>query len=77
MPKKKKNQRATQEPTDDTPAEELKHLREQNAQLMTRLDKLMAKLEKYESTPPETPTVAATQAVKAKAERAPATKLFG
>ena len=38
MTKKKKNREATQEPTDTTPAEELKRLREQNGRLMTRLD---------------------------------------
>ena len=83
MPKKKKNRRAmaSPEPDDFTPAEELKRLRETNAQLTKRLDKLLegqarllAKLEKYENAPTESPPAAASPAAKVKTEEATAAK---
>ena len=67
MPKKKKTRRGSQEPTEDTPAEELKFLRAHVATLNARMDKLLARLEKYESTPPDTPPAAAPPAAKVKA----------
>ena len=74
MPKKKKNRRDAQEPTEDTPAEELKVLRAQNATLNARMDKLLAKLEKYESAPTDSPPAAASPAAKVKTEEATAAK---
>ena len=85
MTKKKKNRGAAQEPTDTTPGEEIKRLREQNGRVMTRLDELLSELKemKKKSSPPETSAetkakeaaaAKAKEEAKAKAEAAAAAK---